>query len=300
MKFSNDSVNEIVNCFIKHDVQISSQDVKNIPKAVNEIIPKCASIFRDENKYTMFNYKTAEYSISNKKLLSYKTWYPYGLVQLLANTKIKNHLIGIQNNLLDFKIGVFSIRESYSVVSTKSDDIIDSFTYILSTGNLIGVSEKSFLSFLKILDLPLFLNEIRKDVHSNLWLFSIDIDYQNSISAVSFGMNIKDILNSNFSNYAKNCENIDEIMKFMMIDFSDGDMGTLGFDIKNKSFFIELYPNDYEEFENRIKSHLALNYEYINSLQFEGHKNHGFKLRWNNKKKFMPTITKIYENPYNT
>jgi hypothetical protein len=297
MKYSAKIINDIINCFNKNDVEISSKNIKNIHKAIEEVIELSNVTLLNENQNSLFSFKSLEFDISKKELIVTKLWYNYGLFQIFANEKIINHIANIETELLDFKIELFSISNSYALAYTKNNKFIDFFSYPLSTGNLLGIEEDSFVQFLAKLNLPLFLNEIKNINNSKLSIFLIDVDYKNSLTTISFFLSLRNLLNVNYHSFLENFENIDKVIDFINYDFLENDVGVLGFDIKNKTFYIEIFPVDLQQFLQTITKYFEIDEAYLKSLDAPEYGNYSFKFSWNKQKQISFSITKIYKNP---
>lgn len=295
MKFSRNSLDSILSCFSKNKIQITFDEKENIIKALNQVIQTSARIYFEENKKNLFRYKTIEYNITKKYQISSKVWYSYGLADLLAGDKLIKQMGDIQT-YFNIQVGLFEVRECYALVFTKSNQVSDCFLYATTSGNLDACSEDYFVHLIQELNLPNFLNEIRNHDVNRFWISYVGTDYQDILNHICFRLDPHKLLESSFFEYYKNYDQINDIHDFILSNFSKNDMGMVGFDMRDNSVYLEIFPDKFDVFFENIKNYVVIDYEYINSLNILKYENYTFKFIWNRDGKLNLSISKIYEN----
>ena len=297
MLYSHNSLYKILNCFSKHNVNISFEKNADIKKALNEIVPLSTEIHLKENQKNLFFYETIEYNLTKQIPISLKKWYPYGYIYLLADKKISNHLNYIRSNIICAYSGLFDIDNCYSLVSKSNNNFVDYFSYRLSIGNLLGNPEDSFLEFLKKYDMPIFLNDTRNIDTYKFWVSSVDMNHQSNPINICFQVSPLNLLNSGYSEEFRKYNGLKEISEIIFQNCEEDDEAKIGFDLNTKSFFLEIFPVNFDQTLSEIKELNLYDDDYVKSIYLKDYSDYTLKFYWKNVNNLSLTLTKICENP---
>lgn len=283
--------------FQKNDVKLSFESFDNYHKCLEELITevsKCSIRYHLDNYYVC---KSHEYNVSKKVLECTGKYHSYSAVLFSTNDKINYHMNILREAFGYFYKGLFDIDNSFGIAYRGKTNIVESFYYKLTNGNLSTFTKEFFNYFLNSLNISKksipWLEQLRVET-DYLDLNYVSFDVSNNLTKLGFATPVLNFLRSNFISYYSEYVKVNEFnncVKKLNVDVGIGIQ--LSTDLRKSNFLALEIRTPYEKLEEYLsifqQENLISSYdvEYIKSMvRDENSREHTIKFRWNSANSF--------------
>lgn len=299
-------VKAVIDCFEKNNVKLMFEDVKNITKAVDEIVTLSSKIhlYHKQKEDFFLRYELKEYDITHKKEMTIKKVYPYSWMEISSTEKIKQQQELIRKFFSFVKTNLFDYDGYYYLNYRHDKNVISSFQYEIAPYTFRLLSDQSIEEIYSIIKIQNkfieFFEILRKHDKDTFYVSSIECDHSNNVVSVNFYSSFSNFESIRNSELLKH-KNLNTIIDFMLshdnLEFLDAG---IEYYTMNGRFSLEIYPTDMLTTINKLMDARIINQEELENYDIlrknTEYNDYSLKFVWTDVDNYLVSITKAKEN----